>query len=86
MIRGAGGTPIVIVLLHGGPPDVSDLLASPAVGAILSACMPGQHGGLALADVLLGKAAPSGVAGSRCGLESCLNPVAASALCRLPGR
>lgn len=52
--------PLVVVLIHGGPIDVSDMVASPRVGAILSTSYPGQHGAIAVADILLGKTSPSG--------------------------
>lgn len=55
--------PLVVVLLHGGPLDVADMMASPRVGAILSAWVPGQHGALGIADLLLGRTAPSGARG-----------------------
>ena len=53
--------PLIVVLFHGGPLDVSDMLGSPRVGAILSAGMPGQHGAAAIADILVGATVPSGV-------------------------
>ena len=52
--------PLIVVLFHGGPLDVSEMLDSPRVGAILSAGMPGQHGAAAVADILVGAVAPSG--------------------------
>ncbi|KAL4443344.1 hypothetical protein ABPG75_011081 [Micractinium tetrahymenae] len=59
-LAAATSKPLVVVLVHGGPLDISDMLASPRVGAILSAWIPGQHGALGIADLLLGKAVPSG--------------------------
>ena len=62
--------PLVVVLMHGGPIDISDMLASPRVGAVLTTWYPGQAGGAALADILLGRVSPSGApaaaAGGRC--------------------
>ncbi|GAB4820706.1 hypothetical protein N2152v2_007752 [Parachlorella kessleri] len=52
-------TPLVVVLVHGGPLDVEWLQTSTRVGAILTAWFPGQ-GGASLADVLFGRASPSG--------------------------
>ncbi|KAL4434180.1 hypothetical protein ABPG75_000621 [Micractinium tetrahymenae] len=52
--------PLIVVLVHGGPLDVSSMVESPRVGAILSIWHPGQHGSVAVADLLLGKASPSG--------------------------
>ena len=37
-------TPLVVVLVHGGPLDVEWLQTSPRVGAILTAWFPGQVG------------------------------------------
>lgn len=62
-LAAAAGKPLVVVLIHGGPLDVSDMLAAPGVGAILSAWVPGQHGALGIADLLLGRAVPSGAWG-----------------------
>ncbi len=52
--------PLAVVLVHAGPLDISPMVASPRVGAILSMWHPGQHGSVALADLLLGRASPSG--------------------------
>ena len=52
--------PLVVVLVHGGPLDISPMVASPRVGAVLSIWHPGQHGSVAVADLLLGRASPSG--------------------------
>ncbi|PSC72215.1 putative beta-D-xylosidase 7 [Micractinium conductrix] len=52
-------TKIVVVLVHGGPLDVSELQASPRIGAMLTAWVPGE-GAAAIADVLFGTVSPSG--------------------------
>ena len=52
-------TPIVVVLVHGGPLDVEWLQRSPRVAALLTAWTPGQ-GAAAIADVLFGDVAPAG--------------------------
>ncbi len=49
---------VVVVLTSGGSVDVSGWRDS--VPALIAAWYPGQEGGAALADVLLGKASPSG--------------------------
>lgn len=68
-VAAAARRPLVVVLFHGGPLDVSDMEASPRVGAILSAGMPGQHGALAVADILLGRVSPSGEPAQQGGIE-----------------
>ncbi|KAJ9526977.1 hypothetical protein QJQ45_025315, partial [Haematococcus lacustris] len=55
-----GGKPLVVVLMAGGPLDISPLLALPNVVAVLNAWYPGQQGGEAIADVLFGRVSPSG--------------------------
>ncbi|KAK9839864.1 hypothetical protein WJX81_007210 [Elliptochloris bilobata] len=52
-------TPLIVVLVHGGPVDVEWLQESPRVGAILTAWYPGEMGAQAITDVLLGKVSPS---------------------------
>jgi len=52
---------VIVVLIHGGPIDVSSANASPSVRAILDAFQPGELGGDAIMDMLEGKTAPSGL-------------------------
>ncbi|PRW58847.1 putative beta-D-xylosidase 7 [Chlorella sorokiniana] len=52
--------PLVVVLTHGGPIDLSEMVASPRVGAILSMWHPSQVGMTAVADILVGNISPSG--------------------------
>jgi beta-glucosidase len=52
------GKPIVLVLMNGGPLDLSRIEGSCA--AILEAWYPGEEGGRAVADLLFGEASPSG--------------------------
>lgn len=62
-VAGLTTKPLVVVLVHGGPLDISPMVASTRVGAILSIWHPGQHGSVAVADLLLGRASPSGERG-----------------------
>lgn len=50
--------PVVLVLMCGGPVDVSFAKNDPRIGAILWVGYPGQAGGAAIADVLFGRANP----------------------------
>ncbi|KAE8076862.1 hypothetical protein FH972_015486 [Carpinus fangiana] len=52
--------PTVLVLMSGGPIDVSFAKNDPRVSAILWAGYPGQAGGAAIADVLFGATSPGG--------------------------
>jgi beta-glucosidase len=52
------GKPLVVVLYNGSPLDLS--WEKDNAAAILEAWYPGQSGGLAVAEVLAGKAGPSG--------------------------
>jgi hypothetical protein len=52
--------PVILVLLTGGPVDITFAQSNPKIGAILWAGYPGQAGGLAIARVLFGDHNPSG--------------------------
>ncbi|KAJ7980341.1 Beta-D-xylosidase [Quillaja saponaria] len=52
--------PVVLVLMCGGPVDVSFAKNNPRIGAILWVGYPGQAGGAAIADVLFGTTNPGG--------------------------
>ncbi|THG15887.1 hypothetical protein TEA_022373 [Camellia sinensis var. sinensis] len=52
--------PVVLVLMSGGPIDVSFAKNDPRIGAILWVGYPGQAGGTAIADVLFGRTNPGG--------------------------
>ncbi len=55
------GLPIVLLLNAGGPIELTDLLNTAThIDAILQLSQPGQQGGDAAADILLGKASPEG--------------------------
>ncbi|KAL5541921.1 hypothetical protein UlMin_009631 [Ulmus minor] len=52
--------PTILVLMSGGPIDVSFAKNDPRIGAILWVGYPGQAGGTAIADVLFGAKNPGG--------------------------
>ncbi|XP_062220354.1 probable beta-D-xylosidase 7 [Phragmites australis] len=56
----AANKPVILVLLCGGPVDVSFAKTNPKIGAILWAGYPGEAGGIAIAQVLFGEHNPGG--------------------------
>ncbi|TVU25784.1 hypothetical protein EJB05_28293 [Eragrostis curvula] len=59
-VAAAAKRPVILVLLTGGPVDVTFAQNNPKIGAILWAGYPGQAGGLAIARVLFGDHNPGG--------------------------
>ncbi|CAK9322290.1 unnamed protein product [Citrullus colocynthis] len=59
-VASAAKGPIVLVLMSGGPIDVSFAKDHPKISGIIWAGYPGQAGGLAIADVLFGQTNPGG--------------------------
>lgn len=57
-VASASKGPVALVLMSGGPIDVSFAKDHPKISAILWAGYPGQAGGLAIADVLFGQTNP----------------------------
>ena len=57
-VAAAAKSPITVVLMCGGPVDVSALVSNPKVGAMLWVGYPGQSGGQAMADVIFGTVNP----------------------------
>jgi len=60
-VASAAASPVVVVLVNGGPVAIKQLKESPHVGAILEAFMPGQFAAEAITQQLLGQASPSGL-------------------------
>ncbi|KZV30032.1 putative beta-D-xylosidase 7 [Dorcoceras hygrometricum] len=56
----AAKKPVILVLLCGGPVDVSFAKHDPNIGSILWAGYPGEAGGLAIADIIFGAHNPGG--------------------------
>ncbi|OAY76905.1 putative beta-D-xylosidase 6 [Ananas comosus] len=56
----ASKKPLVLVLMGGGPTDVSFAKENPAIASILWIGYPGEAGGRALADVIFGEFNPGG--------------------------
>jgi beta-D-xylosidase 4 len=52
--------PVTVVVMGGGPVDISAAKSSPHVGAIMWCGYPGQSGGASIADVVMGKINPAG--------------------------
>lgn len=55
------GMPVILLLNVGAPIELTEIMEEAEnIGAILNISLPGQEGGYAAADVLLGRAAPGG--------------------------
>ncbi|KAF1949057.1 glycoside hydrolase [Byssothecium circinans] len=54
------GKPMVVVSMGGGQIDSSPIVNNPNISALLWGGYPGQDGGVAIIDILTGKAAPAG--------------------------
>lgn len=53
--------PVILILNAGGPIEITDVLEKrKSIKAVLNISQPGQEGGKAVANILYGKAAPSG--------------------------
>lgn len=50
----AAKRPVVLVILSGGPVDITFAKANPHIGSIIWAGYPGEAGGVALAQVIFG--------------------------------
>ncbi|KAL7262657.1 hypothetical protein ACSBR1_000925 [Camellia fascicularis] len=59
-VANAAKKPVVLVLLCGGPVDVSFAKDEPKIGSILWAGYPGEAGGIALAEIIFGDHNPGG--------------------------
>nr|XP_043637187.1 probable beta-D-xylosidase 2 [Erigeron canadensis] len=59
-VAAASKGPVILVLMSGGPVDVSFAEHDPRIGAIVWVGYPGQAGGTAIADVLFGTHNPGG--------------------------
>lgn len=57
----AAKKPVVLVLLCGGPVDISFAKNDPKIGSILWAGYPGGAGGQAIADIIFGQYNPGGI-------------------------
>ncbi|ORY05689.1 glycoside hydrolase superfamily [Clohesyomyces aquaticus] len=54
------GKPMVVVQMGGGQIDSSPIINNPNISALVWGGYPGQDGGVAILDILTGKAAPAG--------------------------
>jgi hypothetical protein len=57
-VAAASKGPTILVLMSGGPVDITFAKNDPKVAGILWAGYPGQAGGAAIADILFGTANP----------------------------
>ncbi|XP_024170476.1 probable beta-D-xylosidase 7 [Rosa chinensis] len=56
----AAKKPVILVILSGGPVDISAAKDNPKIGSILWAGYPGEAGGIALAEIIFGDHNPGG--------------------------
>lgn len=68
-VAAASKGPTILVLMSGGPIDVSFAKNDPKIGAILWAGYPGQAGGAAIADVLFGSHNPGKALSFQCNIS-----------------
>lgn len=54
------GKPMVVVQMGGGQIDSTPIVNNPNISALLWGGYPGQDGGVAILDIIIGKAAPAG--------------------------
>ncbi|PSN63439.1 glycoside hydrolase [Corynespora cassiicola Philippines] len=54
------GKPMIVIQMGGGQVDSSPIVNNPNISALIWAGYPGQDGGVALFDIITGKAAPAG--------------------------
>ncbi|KAF2199971.1 glycoside hydrolase [Delitschia confertaspora ATCC 74209] len=54
------GKPMIVVQMGGGQIDSSPIVNNPNISALLWGGYPGQDGGVAIMDIIMGKAAPAG--------------------------
>eukprot|EP01045_Picozoa_sp_COSAG04_P003181 COSAG04_NODE_127_length_24502_cov_31.657583_15_plen_471_part_00 len=59
-VAAAASKPIVVIVMSGSGLDVSALVANPKVGAIMWSGYPGQSGGTAIAEAVMGLQNPAG--------------------------
>ena len=59
-VADAASKPIVVIVMSGSGLDVSALVANPKVGAIMWSGYPGQSGGTAIAEAVMGLQNPAG--------------------------
>ncbi|KAI5076376.1 hypothetical protein GOP47_0008441 [Adiantum capillus-veneris] len=59
-VANSASSPIILVIMSGGPVDISFAQSNPSIGAILWGGYPGEAGGEAVASILFGDHNPSG--------------------------
>ncbi|KAL1612143.1 hypothetical protein SLS60_000366 [Paraconiothyrium brasiliense] len=80
------GKPMVVVQMGGGQIDSSPIVNNPNISALLWGGYPGQDGGVAIIDILTGKAAPAGRLPTTQYPASYINEVPMTDMTLRPGR